>query len=903
MNDIRVLKKICAEYTIELSQLDSYVWNIAGYTLNLEGRVETLNFYCKNIKTIPSDIKTLSEIKKLNLSGNSIKSIKEIAYLNKLEELDLSSNKILTINSLSKLDRLKKIDLRRNEIKEIDSLSHLYNLEELDLAYNKIVNIQAISELYQLKKIFLNNCYITDVTPLKEMKQLKSIVLCNNYISNLQPLAELDIPFTFEKSYRYDDLKNEIVIGGNDITNPPIEVIKQGNDAIQRYFGKIRKEGIDYIYEAKLILVGEGSSGKTSLQKRLLDKNAKLPESDKRTRGIEVIDFEFKKDKIAHIWDFGGQVVYYPVHRFFITENSVFVLLASTRQNDHNFNYWLPTIYQFGGKSPIIIGQTCHEGNTARWNDLNIYLGSENFNIVKTLSEPYYQIDLPNNNKGLDMIRECIISQIENLPHYGKGVPKSWLTIRNELLRKSKTISCITFQSFMNLCRKVEPEHFKNIIDIEDCCRFLHDIGVVLWYSKIEELKDWVVLESEWAMNAVYTIIDDENIQNNNGHICLDDFNRLWNNKSYEGKHHILKKMLETFRIAFQTKHPLGQYIIPARLPSIPAKEKWIMNRDTLRLEYKFDFISKGIVNQLSAELSRYIKANKVWNNAVNLAYEENNTQAQIIENGYDRTLIISSKGIDARGMNILIMNSIKNIIESYKGVKEEIKVSCTCRTCQQLSKPTTFFYDKLMEWSKRTNATVTCNESGEVLKISELLYDVGFLKINTHQQQPQIISIFLASSEELKEDRKEFELFINRENKELIEEGIFLRLEIWEDFIDKMSTTRLQDEYNKKAINSDIFISLFWTKVGKYTAEEFSVSYNYFKENGKPFIYTYFKNTPITPNVIKDKDISSKRKFTKKLEQLGHYPTIYENIPDLKYQFKMQLQKIIPSIIERTNE
>ena len=895
--DELIIKRFCTEYKIEIPKVDYYAWNYSGYVLNSVGRVETLNLYCKNIKKIPEYIAELSELTKLCLAGNDLNSITEINNLTKLEELDLSVNGISDLQAVSGLIHLKELDLRRNNIKEIIPLSYLIELKELDLSLNEISNIQPISKLIHLEKLFLNNCNIKDIAPLKNLKQLKSIVMCNNSITNLQPLSRLNIPFVFENaSIAYHELEDGIVVGGNKITNPPIEIVKQGNDAIQRYFDKIEKEGVDYIYEAKLILVGEGSSGKTSLQRRLLDENAKLPESDTRTRGIKVIDFEFKKDKIAHIWDFGGQVVYYPVHRFFITENSVFVLLASTRQNDHNFGYWLPTIYQFGGKSPIIIGQTCHEGNTVRWNDLNIYLGNSNFNIVKTLENPYYQIDLPNNNKGLHTIRECIISQIENLPHYGKGVPKSWLTVRNVLIKEAESTSCITFQSFINLCRKVEPEYFKNIIDIEDCCKFFHDIGVVLWYYGIDELKDWVVLESEWAMNAVYKIIDDENIQNNNGHICPDDFNRLWNSESYESKHHILKKMLETFKIAFQTKHSLGQYIIPARLTSMPPDKKWALEKESLRLEYKFEFMPKGIVNQLSAELSRYIPNNEVWNNAVNLAYEVNDTKAQIIEDIYDRKLTITSKGVDARGINILIMDSIKNIIESYKEVKEEIYVKCTCTKCQQLAVPTTFLYDKLLEWSNRINATVTCNESGEVLSISELLYDVGFGKKEV-PQRPKIISIFLASSEELKDDRKEFEIFINRENKELIDKGIFIKLEIWEDFIDRMSKTRLQDEYNKAAINSDIFISLFWTKVGKYTSEEFQESFTHFKKKGKPFIYTYFKNAPINANDIKEQSFKSKYKFLNGLEKLGHYPTNYENIADLKYQFKMQLQKIILDI------
>lgn len=48
-----------------------------------------------------------------------------------------------------------------------------------------------------------------------------------------------------------------------------------------------------------------------------------------------------------------------------------------------------------------------------------------------------------------------------------------------------------------------------------------------------------------------------------------------------------------------------------------------------------------------------------------------------------------------------------------------------------------------------------------------------------------RILKIFLASSSELLNDREQFEIFINRRNKSWVEKGIFLKLIIWEDFID----------------------------------------------------------------------------------------------------------------------
>ena len=157
-------------------------------------------------------------------------------------------------------------------------------------------------------------------------------------------------------------------------------------------------------------------------------------------------------------------------------------------------------------------------------------------------------------------------------------------------------------------------------------------------------------------------------------------------------------------------------------------------------------------------------------------------------------------------------------------------------------------------------------------------------------------IKIFLASSAELKEEREQFEIFIHRENQQLYKKGVFIELELWENFIDAMSKTRLQDEYNTVVKNSDIFVSLFFTKVGKYTLEEFETAFGQFKKTGKPLVYTYFKDAPINAEEITD-EFQSRLDFRKKLEALGHFRTIYKNIDDLKFQFKSQLEKVIPNL------
>ena len=155
---------------------------------------------------------------------------------------------------------------------------------------------------------------------------------------------------------------------------------------------------------------------------------------------------------------------------------------------------------------------------------------------------------------------------------------------------------------------------------------------------------------------------------------------------------------------------------------------------------------------------------------------------------------------------------------------------------------------------------------------------------------------LFLASSSELKEDREQFEIFINRKNKEWIDKGVFLDLIIWEDFIDAVAPIRLQDEYDKAIRECDIFVMLFFTKVGKYTEEEYETAFGQFKATNKPFIFTYFKDAEISTGSANKKDMQSLWAFQQKLAELGHFYTVYKNIDELKFKFNQQLDKLADS-------
>lgn len=101
-----------------------------------------------------------------------------------------------------------------------------------------------------------------------------------------------------------------------------------------------------------------------------------------------------------------------------------------------------------------------------------------------------------------------------------------------------------------------------------------------------------------------------------------------------------------------------------------------------------------------------------------------------------------------------------------------------------------------------------------------------------------------------------------------------------------------LQHEYNKAIAECDIFVLLFFTKVGRYTAEEFETAFGAFRTGNKPLIYTYFKDNLVLTGDI-DESVVSLLDFKKKLGELKHYYTRYRSAEELKWLFSRQLDKL----------
>lgn len=153
--------------------------------------------------------------------------------------------------------------------------------------------------------------------------------------------------------------------------------------------------------------------------------------------------------------------------------------------------------------------------------------------------------------------------------------------------------------------------------------------------------------------------------------------------------------------------------------------------------------------------------------------------------------------------------------------------------------------------------------------------------------ERNKTIKIFIASSDELVNDRNAFGNLVRRLDKIYEQKGIRIELFEWEDYDAAYNDRRKQDEYNDQVRACDMFLALFHIKAGKYTIEEFDVATEEFHRTGKtPKRYVYCRDLK-----SEEQESIELQEFKKHLfNELGHYWCRYNNHESMQLHFVMQL-------------
>jgi len=260
----------------------------------------------------------------LDLNYTQFSDISSLKNLIHLTNLDLSNNQFSDISPLKNLIHLTNLILNSNQLSDISPLKVLINLTNLDLSLNELSNISSLKNLINLTNLDLSDNQFSDISPLKDLVNLNSLDLTNNPIEKL-PSWITDFNMGIQWGNSVSD--GYITFYENPLKSPPLEIVKQGKEAVENYFEQIKKQDKEYLFEAKMLILGEPGAGKTSMTWKMENGDCDLPREEETTRGIDVKQYYFplqqenvtagnSLEKVKNqnfrlnLWDFGGQEIY-----------------------------------------------------------------------------------------------------------------------------------------------------------------------------------------------------------------------------------------------------------------------------------------------------------------------------------------------------------------------------------------------------------------------------------------------------------------------------------------------------------------------------------------------------------------------------------------------------------------
>ncbi len=672
----------------------------------------------QQLRELPAAIGELKNLTRLNLQGSAAlsKLPVEIGQLQNLTNLLITYSPLRELpTEIGQLQNLTSLSLFGNQLSELPAaIAQLQNLTRLNLSDNQLSELPAaIAQLQNLTSLDLSDNQLRELpATIAQLQNLTWLDLRNNQLSQL--------PHFIRELPKLETLD----LRGNPIAIPPEILGGKGwldvgdlQTILDFYFNSQRDP--KPLYEAKLLIIGEGGAGKTSLAKKLKDESYQLESKEKSTEGIDVLPWEISHldgtSMRVNIWDFGGQEIYHATHQFFLTKRSLYLLVADERKGDTDFYYWLNVAETFGDNSPLLIIKNEKQDRQCKLDERT--LRGEFSNLKESLSTNL------ETNRGLDTIRAKIQQYLSSLDHVQQIIPAHWANIRAVLENYSQSRNVLELRDYFDLCRR---NGFSTEADMLAASQFLHDLGICLHFQDVRFLKKILILKPEWATGTLYKILDNPEVRADFGRFNDDTLEQLWDEGDESQMRDELLQLMKEFALCYEIPGCKGRYIAPQLLEKERLDYDWD-STDNLILSYRYQFKPKAIFPQLIVALHEQIENNcRVWKHG--MVITNGPARAEIIEDDryYEADITIRVSGSNKRQLLTIVGHELDKINRSYDRLTAEVLIPCNCAKCKGSQTPHTYTWESLQRRLANRRHTVECDRSYEDVDVRRLIDDIA---------------------------------------------------------------------------------------------------------------------------------------------------------------------------------
>jgi Leucine-rich repeat (LRR) protein len=551
-------------------------------------QLKSLNISKKQLTSLPESIGQLKQLLVIELTGNQLRSLPEsIGQLRQLRCFDLTKNQLTSLpESIGHLTQLQSLYLSNNRLGSLpESISQLWQLAWIELSANQLRSLPlSIGKLSQLIRIDASRNQLTGLPQsFWKLKRLETINLSENQLTSLPEsigqltnLEALNLSKNQLKSLPQSVGKlvhlRSINLDNNPLNPELAAAYKQGFDTLLHYLREKLEEEI-VLNESKLVLVGEGGVGKTSLLRSL--KGEPFLENLPTTHGVEVDITSFllkdpDSDTIITFngWDFGGQNIYRHTHQLFFTAPAIYLVVWDPQRGPEIccVEDWIKMIkhrtYDESNPNerPLIIVVATHGGPQERLAHIDEIKIRNQF---EDLIISFHHVDnrpnkITSERVGINDLKNDIARTAKDIQNVGRSVPVSWKRVIDAVHERRKRDAYVKYAEYESICYKQKVN--KDLAKIYAI--ILNELGYLIHYKGISELDDTIILRPEWLSKAISFVLEDPQVKKQNGLVEHDLLAQLWddptrgNNRYPEEMHSIFLKLMEQFDLSYRVTMP-----------------------------------------------------------------------------------------------------------------------------------------------------------------------------------------------------------------------------------------------------------------------------------------------------------------------------------------------------------
>lgn len=694
-----------AELPDSLQQLTRLTWlDLGGNQLRILpewlGQLTNLTWLSlgdNQLTVLPDSLSRLIDLTWLSLGGNQFRVLPEwLGQFAKLTTFHLGGNQLTVLPEwLCQLNTLAELGLSDNQLSVLpDSVGLLTSLTWLHLGGNQLKILpDSLSRLTNLTWLSLGG------------NQLRVLP---NWLGQLPNLKEVDL-------YH------------NSLVTPPPEVVAHGSGAVLTFLRAGARVGTGRQWRAKLLVVGQGGVGKTSLVKAVMG----LPHDamEPTTHGLRIEEItlghpeEPEQQMRLSVWDFGGQDIYHATHQFFLSAGCLSILVWDSRAGweQCKVEYWLDLLDARAPGTPILLVAT-HSAD--RPPDLPLDAWRQKYpQIAGNLP-----VECPERS-GIDEVYAELASLATSLEGMGAPWPSSWLAA-------------------IEACRALPSTHVdvrelhKTLLDAgisepaerDTLAKVMHRLGDILYYPDEQRLADTVILRPQWLSARIAAILDSEPVAQRRGLVIREDIEREWSDVERSIREYLLD-LMDRFNISYRVSGTKDDAvaIVVDRLPWNPPAYDNMWNSaggradlPEMRMRYRLGTsLPPGIPTWFIA-LEHRFTTGKVWRTGALLRHDDGQHLGLITADQRTGIVDLAVRGPWPGSFLWLLDSGLNLTFSRYPGRKIDREIPCPCRRGTKEICSTWFDYGDLTRRLQAGVPTVECPQTYARVDITTLLSGIA---------------------------------------------------------------------------------------------------------------------------------------------------------------------------------